>query len=825
MATLINTYRPGWNSGARSISSIKGDGGASWTVGQSIGIVCGLNDNDGSAGIKEIDHAFYINSSKYRIIESGAFKSSESSFSEGAVFRIERLGGTVRYYVDGSLVYTSLNTSEGEVFVDCSLYFYLDSIIGLEVFDLFYCDVGGGLNPIVGALVESGVEFVRGNVGPISGSLVLADSSRVVGNIPYLKGIILEDGVTVVVVRGEFAPATGRADEISITPEYDAIFGYLEPPTGKLFEFAFSSDVSGEFESLVGFLIEDGIGAIRGTFEPLESTVYITPQYIVYATWPSWTIDFSGYDDVYALHEAIYRSSALRHHTVAYSLGDEHWRIHSISWSTYASSIHSALYDVVLASASASDHRLHESLYSVIGSDPATSAIRVHEVSYSGSSVSISSASAYHSVSYSVFVPARRLHEAIYKSVVLGQRLHATSWRADTDTRFARIHETRYRTSDTSTIIDAGTVTVGDGNLRAYDFLDISITADENSPYWQCEMTLKDARDYVRFPRDAPFVIRLFGVDFNFIVDSRTLSRSIDDSGNYIETCTIGGLSPLVAKARPRAARITETWETPALASSIVEDLIGTVTWNLVDWSIPSYRLAAERADPLEVAKQVVTAVGGLIESRPDGTVVCRHLWPTSIASLGSAIVDHTLDERVIYAASESHTQDELIDRVRVYDGEAAFQDRLEYVPDKIGGSDDPRNGTLYAFVSPWREGLRIVTTRPSKISLGSVTEGTRVIGDSNDDYPAETVTFSERTGSTQYPIMALTALDWLDENLGSVTAQPYATTIEAGNGSYGGYSLANVQYVARYLSVPVSCVETVEEIEAQFLLLENQDA
>jgi hypothetical protein len=239
MATLIKTYSPGWNSGARSISSIKGDGGASWTVGQSIGIVCGLNDADESTGFTEIDHAFYIESSKYGIIESGAFKASASSFPEGAVFRIERLGGTVRYYVDGSLVYTSLNPSEGEVFVDCSLYFYLDSIIGLDVFDLFYCDVGGGLNPVVGALVESGVEFVRGNIGPLSGSLVLADSSRIVGHLSHLKGIILEDGVTV--VRGEFAPATGRADEISITPEYNAIFGYIEPPTGKLFEFAFAS--------------------------------------------------------------------------------------------------------------------------------------------------------------------------------------------------------------------------------------------------------------------------------------------------------------------------------------------------------------------------------------------------------------------------------------------------------------------------------------------------------------------------------------------------------------------------------------------------------
>jgi hypothetical protein len=354
--------------------------------------------------------------------------------------------------------------------------------------------------------------------------------------------------------------------------------------------------------------------------------------------------------------------------------------------------------------------------------------------------------------------------------------------------------------------------------------MEISITADEDSSYWQCEMTLKDANDYIRFPRDTAFVIRLFNVDFNFIVDSRSLQRSIDDQGNYQETCTIFGLSPLVAEARPRAERLTKTWDTPIMASAVVTELLGTNTWNVVDWMIPAYRLAAERADPLTVAKQVVEAVGGLIESEPGGGIVCRHRWPTSIAGLDGVAADHELDERVIYSANESPTQDELIDRVRIYDTEAGFQDRLEYVANKIGDNADPRNGILYAFISPWREGLRIVTTRPSAISVGAATEGTRSINDSNEDYPAETITFTERTSSTSYPIMTLTSLDWLDEDLGAAVYTPYATTIEAGNGSYGGYSLAKVEYVTRYLSVPVRCTETVEEIEAQFLLLETQN-
>lgn len=363
--------------------------------------------------------------------------------------------------------------------------------------------------------------------------------------------------------------------------------------------------------------------------------------------------------------------------------------------------------------------------------------------------------------------------------------------------------------------------------MEQYDFLGVTITADEDSPYWQCELTLKDAGDYVRFPRDTPFTIYLFdGVEFNFIVDSRSLQRSIDDQGNYQEICTVSGLSPLALKARPRAVKITKTWESPILASAVVTELLGSNTWNLVDWLIPAYRLACERADPLTVAKQVVEAVGGLIESQPNGSIICRHRWPTSIAALDSVIVDQTLDERVIYSASEAPTQDELIDRIRIYDTEPGFQDRLEYVPNKLGDNTDPRNGVLYAFPSPWRENLQIVTTRPSVISVGSMSIGTRTIGDSNEDYPAEIITFADRTSSTQYPIMTLTSLQWLDEDLGAAIYTPYATTLEANNGSYNGYSLAKVQYNTRYLSVPVHCSSALtEEIEAQFLLLETQNA
>ncbi len=356
-----------------------------------------------------------------------------------------------------------------------------------------------------------------------------------------------------------------------------------------------------------------------------------------------------------------------------------------------------------------------------------------------------------------------------------------------------------------------------------YQLVSVSVSCDEESPYYQCELELRESRYYQDFPRDQSFLVHLFNQDYQFVVDSRTLNRSIDDEGNALNTVSISGLSPLCMKASPRATPITKTWESSTLASVIVEELLGSVTWNLVDWMIPAYRIAADKASPLDIATQIVSAVGGLIESQPDGSVVCRHRWPVSIAEMDSASAT-TLTEKVIYSITESPTNDELVNRVQILDQEPTYQDRLEYVANKIGDNDDPYNGILYAYLSPWRDGLRIVTTRPSKITLGSLSEGTRIIADSNVDAPAETITFANREGSTQYPIMILDSLEWLDENLGSSTITPYSTTISAGTGTYEGHSLAKVEYTTRFLQIPVHCLASVESIEAQFLLLETQN-
>ncbi len=122
----------GWNAGARTIASLMADGLVEFEVGQAVGIVCGLNDVDNDADYLEIDHGFLIESGKATVIEGGIKKGGYVSYTTGATFSISRINGVVLYYIDGSLLYTSLTPSIGTVFVDCSLYAANDSILGMR---------------------------------------------------------------------------------------------------------------------------------------------------------------------------------------------------------------------------------------------------------------------------------------------------------------------------------------------------------------------------------------------------------------------------------------------------------------------------------------------------------------------------------------------------------------------------------------------------------------------------------------------------------------------------------------------------------------------
>ena len=95
-------YNPAWDAGARTIASLAKDGCFTFSVPKSaIGVVCGLNSDDQSPSFNEIRYGFFIDKGQYSIIENGIVKTALTAFPfDNTLFKIERVDGIVRYYVD-----------------------------------------------------------------------------------------------------------------------------------------------------------------------------------------------------------------------------------------------------------------------------------------------------------------------------------------------------------------------------------------------------------------------------------------------------------------------------------------------------------------------------------------------------------------------------------------------------------------------------------------------------------------------------------------------------------------------------------------------------
>jgi hypothetical protein len=97
------SYSPAWDSGARTIEYIEGDGQFTFCAPKAdIGVVCGLSDVSGNSARKnEILYGFYIEKGRYCVIESGTKKTAmvDMPYTD-TLFTIIRVNGIVRYYVD-----------------------------------------------------------------------------------------------------------------------------------------------------------------------------------------------------------------------------------------------------------------------------------------------------------------------------------------------------------------------------------------------------------------------------------------------------------------------------------------------------------------------------------------------------------------------------------------------------------------------------------------------------------------------------------------------------------------------------------------------------
>jgi hypothetical protein len=205
-----------------------------------------------------------------------------------------------------------------------------------------------------------------------------------------------------------------------------------------------------------------------------------------------------------------------------------------------------------------------------------------------------------------------------------------------------------------------------------------------------------------------------------------------------------------------------------------------TIDWQLVDWPLPASAAAIE-ATPLALSRQIVEAVGGVLESAPDGSVLARAQRAVSPPTLSVAGVS-VLTDADIYEHSESVGTPLLSDRFVITSGDPAATKPVQI--EILEDADDPQVRTVLAYAWPWRP-LDLVHTGDDAVQIGPRGErlGTH----------EETLEIVAGAAKAAYPVHGVQASIYRYVDLGAVYASGEA--VESENPEY---SLLDLRYTTR---------------------------
>jgi hypothetical protein len=326
------------------------------------------------------------------------------------------------------------------------------------------------------------------------------------------------------------------------------------------------------------------------------------------------------------------------------------------------------------------------------------------------------------------------------------------------------------------------------------------VSCDEGQYAWVAEVALASIDSYARTQIGDMIELDVLGEVFMLRVDSRTIDRELG-----YQRYVIGAMSPLGFQDSPWAAETTIHYAEAVDARTAVEAILNSVVqWHLPAWTIPAGALSMTGVTPLQAVRAIVEAVGGVIESFPNGDINCRLRDPINIPDYATATVDHYFGDNDWVAVGSTDAPAKGFNRVMISNNTAVpadNADKLEVVPDAIDGSKQ----LIRAYLASQRAVDLVHTGAPETaiISLGVVTRT-----------ESEVIEFVAGKATLKYPALALTGLAWQHVDLGAVSISGTAATSSVAN----GYSLAAVSYTVQTTDWSVS-LSLAEEV--QFILVD----
>ncbi len=322
--------------------------------------------------------------------------------------------------------------------------------------------------------------------------------------------------------------------------------------------------------------------------------------------------------------------------------------------------------------------------------------------------------------------------------------------------------------------------------MASFDIEEFTLSLDEGSPFWSCQITITNVEDSLQFKPDDEFTLNVYGVLYNFYVEEISVSKG----GPVNHTATIRGVGIGAKYDVPRKKPLTKTWDSDITAFDAVSELVeGDIdSWEFLNWSIPANRLAVDKGSPVQLAKSIVEVAGGVLEGQPSGLFRVRPLYPDVPREYPVLTEDLLLDEGFdVYSVSFQYANTDYIDCVRIRSSnESGISDQLEAV---FPEGQLKHEGELLVYPMPWRD-VDVIHTGPAGVTL-------EYVEDREWQIEEELVTILEGKGSTQKPIVSIDSVVWQAKDLSSLYADDYSTDIYSSHPT-DKFTLAKVTYTTR---------------------------
>ena len=348
---------------------------------------------------------------------------------------------------------------------------------------------------------------------------------------------------------------------------------------------------------------------------------------------------------------------------------------------------------------------------------------------------------------------------------------------------------------------------------------DMTVSADEGNFTYSCEASLVNYADFPKFLANTPFQVNIQGEVYEFVVDSRSLDRKEVAAPR----ATIRGLSKTSLLTGAKSKQIIGiTIDTPMTASGIANALLydplinrsgyipdpADLKWEILDWGLPAYRFGVENQYPLDSVKLLAEAVGGVVESTPEGDIRVRYKHPVAVPEYSDAKTDHfILDTDDILSIQERHSPNKKTDSIYVKTfQDIGVADTIEFfdvatVGGDLGNFDNGNpaysGGFVRVFPAIWRDTVELYTTNGTVELEYMGIENWRPDEAISPYFGWETIEITRSQGSTKYPIHAISTYGYLTEPAGSIIVQDYSKTFYTSSPTVR-FSMVKLKYTTR---------------------------